>query len=81
MTRVEAVAGRRAVRNIVEAEPLGPQGAMEALVIAPCTGNTLAKLANGITDGPVTMAAKEILRIRMDTLLRIFGKMFSKKIV
>ena len=49
VTRVEAIAGRRAVRNIVEAEPLGPQGAMEALVIAPCTGNTLAKLANGIT--------------------------------
>ena len=62
VTRVEAVAGRRAVRNIVEAEPLGPQGAMEALVIAPCTGNTLAKLANGITDGPVTMAAKGHLR-------------------
>lgn len=62
VTRVEAVAGRRAVRNIVEAEPLGPQGAMEALVIAPCTGNTLAKLAYGITDGPVTMAAKGHLR-------------------
>ena len=62
VTRVEAVAGHRAVRNIVEAEPLGPQGAMEALVIAPCTGNTLAKLANGITDGPVTMAAKGHLR-------------------
>ena len=62
VTRVEAIAGRRAVRNIVEAEPLGPQGAMEALVIAPCTGNTLAKLANGITDGPVTMAAKGHLR-------------------
>ena len=62
VTRVEAVAGRRAVRNIVEAEPLGPQGAMEALVIAPCTGNTLAKLAYGITDGPVTMAAKRQAR-------------------
>ena len=62
VTRVEAVAGRRAVRNIVEAEPLGPQGAMEALVIAPCTGNTLAKLAHGVTDGPVMMAAKSHLR-------------------
>ena len=62
VTRVEALAGRKAVRNIVEAEPLGPQGAMEALVIAPCTGNTLAKLAYGITDGPVTMAAKGHLR-------------------
>ena len=54
VTRVEALAGRKAVRNIVEAEPLGPQGAMEVLVIAPCTGNTLAKLAHGITDGAVT---------------------------
>ena len=62
VTRVEALAGRRAVRNIVEAEPLGPQGAMEVLVIAPCTGNTLAKLAHGITDGAVTMAAKGHLR-------------------
>ena len=62
VTRVEAIAGRRAVRDIVEAEPLGPQGAMEVLVIAPCTGNTLAKLAHGITDGPVTMAAKGHLR-------------------
>lgn len=43
VTRVEAVAGRRAVRNIVEAEPLGPQGAMEALVIAPCTGQYACK--------------------------------------
>ena len=62
VTRVEALAGRKAVRNIVEAEPLGPQGAMEVLVIAPCTGNTLAKLAHGITDGAVTMAAKGHLR-------------------
>ena len=62
VTRVEALAGRKAVRDIVEAEPLGPQGAMEVLVIAPCTGNTLAKLAHGITDGPVTMAAKGHLR-------------------
>ena len=61
VTRVEAIAGRRAVRDIVEAEPLGPQGAMEVLVIAPCTGNTLAKLAHGITDGPVTMAAKPVV--------------------
>lgn len=62
VTRVEALAGRKAVRNIVEAEPLGPQEAMEVLVIAPCTGNTLAKLAHGITDGAVTMAAKGHLR-------------------
>ncbi len=60
--RLESIAGRRAVKTIVEAEPLGPSGAMDILIIAPCTGNTLAKLAAGITDGPVTMAAKSHLR-------------------
>ncbi len=60
--RVESLAGRRAVRNIVEAEPLGPSGAMDVLAIVPCTGNTLAKLAAGITDNAVTMAAKSHLR-------------------
>ena len=71
VTRVEALAGRKAVRNIVEAEPLGPQGAMEVLVIAPCTGNTLAKLAHGITDGAVTMAAKGHLRNGKPVVLAI----------
>ena len=60
--RVEQIGGCRAVRSIVEAEPLGPRGVLDALVIAPCTGNTLAKLAAGVTDGPVTMAAKSLLR-------------------
>ena len=60
--RVEALAHRRAVKTIVEAEPLGPSNAMDVLVIAPCTGNTLAKLAAGVTDNAVTMAAKSHLR-------------------
>ncbi|MBQ9648409.1 MAG: dipicolinate synthase subunit B [Oscillospiraceae bacterium] len=60
--RVESLAGRRAVRTIVEAEPLGPSNAMDALIIAPCTGNTLAKLAAGVTDSVVPMAAKSHLR-------------------
>ena len=60
--RVEALAGRSAVKTVVEAEPLGPSDAMDVLVIAPCTGNTLAKLAAGVTDGAVTMAAKSHLR-------------------
>ena len=60
--RVETIAHRRALRSIAEAEPFGPQGMADALVIAPCTGNTLAKLAHGITDGAVTMAAKSHLR-------------------
>ena len=62
LERVESLAGRRAVKTIVEAEPLGPSNAMDALVVAPCTGSTLAKLAAGVTDNAVTMAAKSHLR-------------------
>ena len=50
------------IRTIAQAEPIGPKKLLDALVIAPCTGNTLAKLAHGIADGPVTMAAKSHLR-------------------
>ena len=50
------------IRTLSEAEPIGPKKLLDALVIAPCTGNTLAKLAHGIADGPVTMAAKSHLR-------------------
>lgn len=69
--RVEALAGRRAVRTVVEAEPLGPTNAMDALVIAPCTGNTLAKLAAGVTDNAVTMAAKSHLRNGKPVILAV----------
>ncbi len=60
--QVEAICERPIVHTISEAEPLGPRISLEALVICPCTGNTLAKLANGITDTPVCMAAKAHLR-------------------
>jgi len=60
--RLGELTGRRVVTTIAEAEPLGPKEPMDALVIAPCTGNTLAKLAHGITDSAVTMAAKAHLR-------------------
>ena len=52
----------KAIATIQEAEPIGPKGYLDILVIAPCTGNTMAKLANGITDTPVLMAAKAHLR-------------------
>lgn len=54
--------GEEVVTSIAEAEPLGPKQPMDALLIAPCTGNTLSKLAHGITDSSVTMAAKAHLR-------------------
>ena len=60
--RLMALTGKKVVTTIAEAEPLGPAEPLEALLIAPCTGNTLAKLAHGITDSAVTMAAKAHLR-------------------
>ena len=60
--RLEALCGREIVHTIEEAEPFGPKKLLDALVIMPCTGNTLAKLASGIADGPVTLAAKAHLR-------------------
>lgn len=62
LARIEALTGRAVIHDIVGAEPLGPARPLEALVICPCTGNTLAKMANGITDSSVTMAAKAHLR-------------------
>jgi len=58
----EDIAGRKVIASIPEAEPIGPKKLLDALVIAPCTGNTLAKLACGIADTPVTLAAKSHLR-------------------
>ncbi|MBQ8208213.1 MAG: dipicolinate synthase subunit B [Clostridia bacterium] len=60
--KIEDLCGRKIIHTIADAEPLGPKIALEALVIAPCTGNTLAKIAGGITDTSVTMAAKAHLR-------------------
>lgn len=59
---VETIAGRKGIYTIQEAEPIGPKSYLDALVIAPCTGNTIAKLTNGITDTSVLMAAKAHLR-------------------
>ena len=60
--RLMLLSGKKVVTTIAEAEPLGPSAPMDALLIAPCTGNTLAKLSLGITDTAVTMAAKAHLR-------------------
>ena len=60
--RLMELCGKHVITTIAEAEPLGPKLPLDALLIAPCTGNTLAKLAHGITDSAVTMAAKAHLR-------------------
>ena len=62
MREMERICGRRVINTIAGAEPIGPKGMLDALVICPCTGNTLAKLAHGVTDTSVTMAAKAHLR-------------------
>ena len=59
--RVREITGRDIIHTVEGAEPFGPKP-LDALIIAPCTGNTLAKLATGITDSAVTMAAKAHLR-------------------
>jgi dipicolinate synthase subunit B len=56
------VCGREPLSTVAGVEPIGPARELDCLVIAPCTGNTLAKLANAITDGPVLMAAKAHMR-------------------
>ena len=60
--RLERACGQPVIHTIAQAEPIGPKKLLDVLVIAPCTGNTLAKLANGIADTPVTLAAKAHLR-------------------
>lgn len=60
--RIETVCGREIWHTIPQVEPVGPKGLLDILLVAPCTGNTLGKLANGITDTSVTMAVKAHLR-------------------
>ena len=62
LQRAEAICGCAPILTVAQAEPIGPKKLLDALVIAPCTGNTLAKLAHSIAESPVTMAAKSHLR-------------------
>jgi len=60
--KLKDMTGKEIIRSIVEAEPIGPKGLIDLMIIAPATGNTVSKLANAITDSPVLMAAKGQLR-------------------
>ena len=71
ITRATEICGREPLHTIVQVEPLGPKKLLDALIIAPCTGNTLAKLAHSIADGPVTMAAKSHLRNGRPVLIAV----------
>lgn len=65
------ICGVKPLHTIAEVEPIGPKRLLDILLIAPCTGNTLAKLAHSIADGPVTMAAKSHLRNGRPVLLAV----------
>ena len=69
--RIEAICGRKIIKTINEAEPFGPKALLDLLIIAPCTGNTLAKLAAGITDTSVTMSAKAHMRNNRPVLIAV----------
>lgn len=69
--RVERLCGREIIHTVPDAEPLGPATPLDVLIVAPCTGNTLAKVANGITDTAATMAIKAHLRLDRPLLLAV----------
>ena len=65
------ICGREIIHSIAQAEPIGPKKLLDLLIIAPCTGNTLAKLANGIADSSVTLAVKSHVRNERPVLIAI----------
>lgn len=89
--RLEAISGREVIKDIASAEPIGPKSMTDIMVVAPCTSNTAAKLANGVTDSAVTMAVKSHLRSGKPVLLAIasndsllgsaknIGELFNRK--
>ena len=68
---VETICGTPPLHTLAQVEPVGPKKLFDILIIAPCTGNTLAKLAHSVADGPVTMAAKSQLRNGRPILLAV----------
>ena len=68
---VESICGRNIIHTVPDAEPLGPKLHLDLLIVAPCTGNTLAKVSAGITDTTATMAIKAHLRTDRPTLIAL----------
>ena len=71
VTQVENICEKSVIHTIPAAEPIGPKAMCDLMIVAPCTGNTLSKIALGITDTPVTMAVKSQLRIGAPVLLAV----------
>lgn len=71
LEKARMITDKQPITSISQAEPIGPKGLLDVMVIAPCTGNTLAKLANGMVDSPVLMAAKSHLRNNRPVVISI----------
>ena len=71
ITQIEQICGRHPLMTIPEVEPFGPKVQLDCLVVMPCTGNTMAKLANAVNDTPVCMAAKAQMRNHRPVVLAI----------
>lgn len=90
-TLLESITGKSIIHTVKEAEPIGPKAILDALVILPCTGNTLSKLANAAADSAVTLAAKAHLRNNRPIIIAVstndglgaaaqnIGKLLSRK--
>lgn len=71
LKKAEGIANRKPILTLAQAEPIGPKGMLDLLLIAPCTGNTLSKLSHAITDTPVLLAAKSQLRTEKPLVISI----------
>ena len=71
LKRAKEICGKEVITTIQGAEPIGPKSLTDVLLVSPCTGNTLAKLANSIVDTPVTMAVKSHLRNSRPTVIAV----------
>lgn len=69
--KIEEITQNKIIATIVDAEPIGPKKLLDILIVSPCTGNTIGKLANGIYDTPVTLAVKSQLRSSRPVLLGV----------
>ncbi|MBQ7097923.1 MAG: dipicolinate synthase subunit B [Clostridia bacterium] len=69
--RFENITGKKVIATVCDAEPIGPRKMLDALVVAPCTGNSLAKIATGIADSSVTMAVKSHLRNKRPVIIAL----------
>lgn len=71
ISKVEEICNHKVLNSIVEVEPIGPKKLLDVLLVLPCTGNTISKIANAISDTPVTCAVKSQLRNQKPVLLAI----------